>query len=164
MRPREVELLFRFASHSLHSIESEVDMIDLSPTSSSPSSAGLTYIVMSSNDDIEDVWRGHVNRVMTDNSGTHAVNTFHLFARLFQETRHCIDSVTKDACTHLARSNTTKSLATQLLALLELLTTEMECPLVFVDTEAMMACHLVEKHKFCLLEIHESYETYLMRR
>ena len=28
----------------------------------------------------------------------------------------------------------------------------------------MVTCHLVEKHKFGLLEIHESYETYLMRR
>ena len=28
----------------------------------------------------------------------------------------------------------------------------------------MVVCRLVEKHKFGLLEIHESYETYLMRR
>ncbi|KAI0240607.1 hypothetical protein LSAT2_008670 [Lamellibrachia satsuma] len=156
-------------SHSLRSVGSEVDIADLSPTSSSPSSAGLTYIAMPADtsmatDDIEDVWRNHVNRVMTDNSGIHAVNTFHLFARLLQETRHCVDSVTKDACGYLARSNATKNLATQLLTLLDLLTTEMECPLVFVDAEAMVTCHLVEKHKFGLLEIHESYETYLMRR
>ncbi len=58
-------------------------MTDLSPSHASPSFPNMTVISLQS-DEIEDIWATHVKRVMTDASGAYAVNTFHLFARLFQ--------------------------------------------------------------------------------
>ena len=58
-------------------------MTDLSPSNASPSFANMAVISLQS-DEIEDIWSTHVKRVMTDTSGSYAVNTFHLFARLFQ--------------------------------------------------------------------------------
>ena len=62
---------------------SEVDITDLSPSNASPSFSNMAVISLQS-DEIEDIWTTHVKRVMTDASGSYAVNTFHLFARLFQ--------------------------------------------------------------------------------
>jgi len=35
---------------------------------------------------------------------------------------------------------------------------------VLCDLLQMEACHMVERHRFLLLELHECYGTYLMRR
>ncbi len=71
------------SSHSLHSDQSDPDISDMSPGHTSPTFPNMAIVSIQS-DEIEDVWRSHVHRIMTDHSATYAVNTFHLFARLFQ--------------------------------------------------------------------------------
>ena len=48
--------------------------------------------------------------------------------------------------------------------MLGLLTSQAECPHVFVDAQTLLSCDLLERHKFLVLEIHEVYETLLLRK
>ena len=48
--------------------------------------------------------------------------------------------------------------------MLGLLTSQAECPHVFVDAHTLLTCDLLERHKFLILEIHEVFETLLLRR
>ena len=76
-------LLLSF-SHSLHSDVSVPDISDLSPSHASPHFSSMSAILSIQNDELDDVWRSHVRRVIMDEPATQNVNTFHLFARLFQ--------------------------------------------------------------------------------
>ena len=51
-----------------------------------------------------------------------------------------------------------------LLSTLDLLTTHAECPYVYIDTETLITCRLLEKHKYCVIELHEHYDTYISKR
>ena len=55
-------------------------------------------------------------------------------------------------------------MSTQILNMLGLLTSQAECPHVFVDAQTLLSCDLLERHKFLVLEIHEVYETLLLRK
>ncbi|CAM1302833.1 Uncharacterised protein r2_g1283 [Pycnogonum litorale] len=48
--------------------------------------------------------------------------------------------------------------------MLEIISTQAECPMYYVDVDSIVACRLVEKVKFCVLEIQEHFETYLEKK
>eukprot|EP00058_Branchiostoma_floridae_P025946 XP_002611436.1 hypothetical protein BRAFLDRAFT_117220 [Branchiostoma floridae] len=48
--------------------------------------------------------------------------------------------------------------------MLELLVSQAECPHIFTDTETILSCKLLERHKFAVLEIQEHYDTYICKR
>lgn len=75
--------VYRHSVHSVHSQCSEVETLtDLSPNAVLPTFSNMAYTSILS-DEIEEVWYSHVHRVMTDTGGTHAIDTFHIFTRLF---------------------------------------------------------------------------------
>ena len=88
-------------------------MADLSPSHASPNFSNMAVLCIQG-DEIEDIWRSHVNRVMTDSTATYAVNTFHLFARLLQETQRKLQTLTQEACYFLSKTDSVRGLAHQL--------------------------------------------------
>jgi len=53
-------------------------------------------------------------QVMTDVSGNQAVNTFHLFAKLFQDIKNKLSEVTQEVCTLLIHPQHVKDIIQQL--------------------------------------------------
>ncbi|KAK6173600.1 hypothetical protein SNE40_017021 [Patella caerulea] len=41
---------------------------------------------------------------------------------------------------------------------------QMECPFIYVESDTLLGSRVVEKHRFCVLEIQECFETYYMRK
>ncbi|XP_077984034.1 protein furry homolog-like [Glandiceps talaboti] len=141
---------------------SDTDVTDTSLLSSSNITSTNTSFINIATDEVEEVWRYHVNSVMSDSNASCAVNTFHIFAKLYAVTRRRFCNLTRESCTYL--SDRLRGIATQFLNMLELLLTQAECPHVYTDTETMLACKLLERHKFVVLEIQEHYETYINKR
>jgi hypothetical protein len=56
----------------------------------------------------------YVVQVMTDISGSQAINTFHLFARLFQDIKNKLGGVTQEVCSLLRYPQNIQDLAIQL--------------------------------------------------
>ena len=84
--------------------------LDLSPSNSSPSFSNMVYVSIQS-DEVEEIWFNHANRVLNDTTGLQAVDTFHLFARLF----HVRDS---SLCQQMGRANVLFDLITDQLHVL----------------------------------------------
>ncbi|XP_060599761.1 protein furry homolog [Ruditapes philippinarum] len=42
--------------------------------------------------------------------------------------------------------------------------THLECPYFFIETDVLVGSRVVDKHKYCLLEMQECFETYCMRK
>ncbi|XP_064619246.1 protein furry-like isoform X4 [Lineus longissimus] len=152
-------------SASSHSISSDVDGADLSPSNASPSFSLLTSTFCHiQRDTVEEIWRAHVTQIMADSQGHHAVNSFQLFPNLYKETCRKLSSLTRESCYYLSKTEKLKPVAAQFRTMLEILINQAECPFVHVDSEVLISCKLLERHKFCVLEVNESYETYLMRK
>ncbi|CAH1777850.1 unnamed protein product [Owenia fusiformis] len=153
------------SSHSVQSLGSEAEFTDLSPSNASPSYSNMaTAFLNLQSEDIEDQWRDHVANIMRDSNGIYAENTFSLFTKLFKDTKRKLGTLTKEACYFLSKTKALGTITRQLLDMLELLVTQAECPFVYADTEALTSCQILRDHKFAVLEINESYDTYLMRK
>ena len=100
----------KFRSIFSHDEGSDVDTTDISTGGASPSSGPMAFY----GDEIDEIWRSHINKIMYDNSGVHTGNTYHLFARLFHETRRKLSTFTKEACYFLAKADNLRSVAAQL--------------------------------------------------
>ncbi|XP_078684764.1 protein furry homolog-like isoform X1 [Branchiostoma floridae x Branchiostoma belcheri] len=147
---------------SISSVCSEGDGADTSPGTSPHFSSLTSEFLPISMDEIEEVWLTHVGLILSDNNGTCAVNTFQLFARLYRITRRRFYNLTRECCNYLG--DKLRGIASQFLNMLELLVSQAECPHIFTDTETILSCKLLERHKFAVLEIQEHYDTYICKR
>ncbi|XP_037685691.1 protein furry homolog-like isoform X1 [Choloepus didactylus] len=113
-------------------------------------------------DDEEEAWRCHVNQMLSDNDGSCAVFTFHVFSRLFQTIQRKFGEITNEAVSFLGES--LQRVGTKFRSSLEVMMMCSECPTVFVDAETLMSCGLLETLKFSVLELQEHLDTYNAKR
>ncbi|XP_063955306.1 protein furry homolog [Lytechinus pictus] len=157
--PGGSSVIRRTASGSLSSGGSDIDSIT-SPICNSPTAnSSFIYIPV---DEVEEAWQSHVDAVMGDTSGRFAVNTFHIFTQLYKVMQQRFCNLTREACNYLG--DRMRSIALQFLNTLEVLSTHALCPFVYVDTETLMMCRLLDSHKYCVLELNEHYDTYISKR
>ena len=72
--------------HSLHSSSSD-DMEDLGASATSttfPSFHASFLYLMIQSDEVEEIWRQHVNKVISESSVTSTINTSRIFPRLYR--------------------------------------------------------------------------------
>ncbi|XP_071510567.1 protein furry homolog-like [Diadema antillarum] len=152
-------LIRRTPSGSISSGESELDSLS-SPMSNAPAAnSSFIYIPV---DEVEEAWQTHVDAVMVDNSGRSAVNTFHIFTQFYKVMQQRFCNLTREACNYLG--DRMRSIALQFLNTLEVLSTHAVCPFVYVDTETLIQCRLLDSHRYCVLELNVHYDTYISKR
>ncbi|XP_048776244.2 protein furry homolog-like isoform X2 [Ostrea edulis] len=154
------------STHSLHS-ESDLDLVDIGSNSTSPSFSQTkdTFVFMTlQNDEVEDVWKTHITNVMSQSSAVLTVKTSQIFPRLYRELRRRLDTMIKEACYYISKTESLKHMATQFRQIMDMIFLHMECPFFYVDADTLTGSRTVEKHKFSVLEIQEYYETYSMRK
>ncbi|GBM95380.1 Protein furry [Araneus ventricosus] len=147
------------ASGSTHSLASDGDLT-LSITSPSFSPLAAIHLPPGS-EDIEDMWRAHVRELMSDASGNIASNTYQIMSRLFKEMFRRVTRLTRECCQMISHMDGFRSVASHFLTMLDVLINQVECPFIHIDPEIML--HL-ERHKFCVLEIQEHWETFLEKQ
>ncbi|KAG5268951.1 hypothetical protein AALO_G00196670 [Alosa alosa] len=113
-------------------------------------------------DDAEEAWRSHFNQLMSDNDGSSAVYTFHMFASLFQSIRTNFCFLTYDAAGYLGDS--LRGIGSKFVKSSQTLTSCAECPTLFIDADTIISFGLLEKIKFCVLELQEYLDTYNIRK
>ncbi|KAK6173602.1 hypothetical protein SNE40_017022 [Patella caerulea] len=103
------------STHSLYSNHSETDIVELSGNTASPSFSHLHALYFNlQSDEVEEVWRGHVAKVLGEVSLTHAVSTCQIFPRLFREMRRRLMTMCKEACYYISKADSLKSVASQI--------------------------------------------------
>ncbi|XP_069487793.1 protein furry homolog-like isoform X2 [Ambystoma mexicanum] len=113
-------------------------------------------------EDEEEAWRIHVNQMLSETDGSCAVNTFHVFSRLFQTIQRKFGTITQDSVSFLGES--LQRIRTKFKSSLEVMMMCAECPTVFVDAETLVSCGLLETLKFSVLELQEHLDTYNTKR
>ncbi|GFQ78118.1 protein furry [Trichonephila clavata] len=147
------------ASGSTHSLASDGDLT-LSITS--PSFSPLAAIHLPPGlEDIEDMWRAHVRELMSDSSGSVAANTYQIMSRLFKEMFRRVTRLTRECCQMISHMDGFRGVASNFLTMLDILLNHFECPFIHIDPEIMVQ---LERHKFCVLEIQEHWETFLEKQ
>ncbi|GFV46815.1 protein furry homolog [Trichonephila clavipes] len=147
------------ASGSTHSLASDGDLT-LSITS--PSFSPLAAIHLPPGlEDIEDMWRAHVRELMSDTSGSVAANTYQIMSRLFKEMFRRVTRLTRECCQMISHMDGFRGVASNFLTMLDILLNHFECPFIHIDPEIMVQ---LERHKFCVLEIQEHWETFLEKQ
>lgn len=147
------------ASGSTHSLASDGDLT-LSNTSPSFSPLAAIHLPPGS-EDIEDMWRSHVRDLMSDTSGSIAANTYQVMSRLFKEMFRRVTRLTRECCQMISHMDAFRRVASHFLTMLDVLISQIECPFIHIDPEIM--AH-VGRHKFCVLEIQEHWETFLEKQ
>ncbi|XP_049324854.1 protein furry homolog isoform X2 [Astyanax mexicanus] len=109
-------------------------------------------------DDAEEAWRTHINQLVCDSDGSCAVYTFRIFYSLFQNIQNKFSSLTIDAAAYLGDS--LRGIGTKFVRSSQMLTTCSDCPTLFLDADTIMSYGLLEKMKFCVLELQEYLDTY----
>ncbi|XP_021378295.1 protein furry-like isoform X2 [Mizuhopecten yessoensis] len=155
------------STHSLHSTNSELDLVDLSSSTASPSFSGLQsvylYLTMQS-DEVEEAWKSHMGRIMSGSSATLMLNTTQIFPRLYKELRRRLDTMTKESSYYIAKTESLKQIATYFRQLLDTMFIHIDCPYFFTDSDTLSGSRVADRHKFNVLEMQECFETYCMRK
>ncbi|XP_067137576.1 protein furry [Centruroides vittatus] len=152
------------ASASTHSLASDGDLT-LSNTSPSFSPlAAVVHLAPVSLDDVEDIWRSHIHSLMNDSTGILATNTYQILTRLFKDTFRKTARLTRECCQFFTMTDSLRKIASHFLTMLDVLLTQAECPFIYIDPEVIVSFQLLEKHKFCVLEIQEHWETFLEKQ
>lgn len=86
---RYLWIVIFFDSHSLQSEESEsdIDLVESGSNAASPSfiQDKETFVFMTlQNDEVEDVWKAHIAKVMSESSAVLTVKTSQIFPRLYR--------------------------------------------------------------------------------
>ena len=63
-----------------------------------PARSSFIYIPV---DEVEEIWRAHVDSILTDASGRCAVNTCHIFTQLYKVMQQRFCNLTREACNYL---------------------------------------------------------------
>ncbi|KAL8598756.1 hypothetical protein ACOMHN_033320 [Nucella lapillus] len=247
------------STHSLYSNPSEPDNSELNMSLTGGGVLGQTWALSLclQGDEVEEVWKAHVSKVMAEASVQHAIRTCQLFPRLYREFRKRLIVMTKEASYYLSKTDSLKTIASQfhilfpcnatdateqlwaqitkvkdcneamrfqvlprvmlgilllpvsnaacervfsvarrnrtvfrssmgkdtteaLLVLkskggacfentfadnvLDLIHKQMECPFIYLEADILTGGKVLERHRFCVLEIQECVETYSMRK
>ncbi|BFZ15206.1 hypothetical protein BsWGS_18245 [Bradybaena similaris] len=154
------------STHSLSSnAPSETDTVDLNSSQASPAFSQLSILMLNLQaDEIEEAWRVHVSKVMVESSLTHIGKTSQIFPRLFRELRKRLTTMTKEACYYISKSENLKAITSQILQVLDLVHQKLDCPFFYSESDLLLGSRLVDRHRFCVLEIQECFETYSMRK
>ena len=162
------------STHSLQtSSDSDMEQVELSSSATSPGFSQIhsTFMYLTiQTDEVEETWKSHVTKVMSESSALLTLNTSHIFPKLYKELRRRLDTMTKEACYYIAKTDSLKHIATQLRQVLDMMFVHMECPFFFCDSETeqkivmLAGSRVIEKHKFNLLEIQECLDTYCLRK
>ncbi|XP_054710198.1 protein furry-like [Uloborus diversus] len=144
------------ASGSTHSLASDGD---LTLSNTSPSFSPFVGIHLpAGSEDVDDLWRSHVRELMADATGNVAANTYQTLSRLFKEVFRRVTRLTRECCQLISQMDAFRRVASHFLTMLDC---QVECPFIYIDPEIML--HL-ERHKFCVLEIQEHWETFLEKQ
>ncbi|XP_063413170.1 protein furry-like isoform X1 [Mytilus trossulus] len=155
------------STHSIASSDSDMEQVELSSSATSPGFSQIhsTFMYLTiQTDEVEETWKSHVAKVMSESSALLTLNTTHIFPKLYKELRRRLDTMTKEACYYIAKTDSLKHIATQLRQVLDMTFLHMECPFFFCDSETLTGSRVLEKHKFNLLEIQECLDTYGLRK
>ncbi|XP_030634018.1 protein furry homolog [Chanos chanos] len=144
--------------------EEKEDLLECrsSPPPSPFFSAILAAFQPATCDDAEEAWQSHISQLVSDNDGSCAIYTFHIFSALFQSIQTKFCSLTCDAASYLGDS--LRGIGTKFVRSSQMLTACSECPTLFVDAETIISYGLLEKMKFSVLELQEYLDTYNNRK
>lgn len=119
----------------------------------------LINIININQDEIEEVWRMHIQTMLNSNKARLSTNklelanvdnnnsdsssrkfnpieTFYLFKKLFKEIRHRLDSLLSESYHYLSRDTKLFTrIEKHLVSILDLINTKLECPVVYFDQE-----------------------------
>lgn len=115
-------------------------------------------------DEVYDAWKSHLSKVIKESSPTDISSTCHIFPRLYKELWKRLTSFTKEACYYIAKSSSLYSLTQKIMQTLNLLFSHVHCPFVFMEPNVLLAPRDNDRHKFCVLEIHECLHSYNLRK
>lgn len=158
-------------TESVHSVDSicsdDGDLGDLSASATSTTFPNylISYMyLMTQGDEVDEMWKQHVSKVISESSVTNTVNTSQIFPRLYRELRRRLATLTKDAYYYISKTEGLKNIGAQLLQTLDTMFTHLDCPFFFIETDVLVGSRVVDRHKYCLLEMQECFETYCMRK
>ncbi|XP_070197468.1 protein furry-like isoform X3 [Littorina saxatilis] len=154
------------STHSLYSNPSEPDNSELNTSMTGTGLLGQSWALCLclQGDEVEEVWKAHVAKVMAEASVQHAIRTCQVFPRLYREFRKRLTVMTKEAYYYLSKTESLKAIASQFLQVLDLIHKQMECPYIYLEPDILTGGKVLERHRFCVLEIQECVETYSMRK
>ncbi|XP_052797247.1 protein furry-like isoform X3 [Mya arenaria] len=164
------------SSHSLTSIcsdddddddDDDLDTVNLSASATSSTFPNFLvsymYLVPPC-EEVDEMWKRHVTKVISESSVNNTICTSQIFPKLYRELRRRLATLTKDAYYYISKTEGLKSVGAQLLQALDTMFTDLECPYFFIEMDIIHGSRVVEKHRFCLLEMQECFETYCMRK
>ncbi|GFR96359.1 furry [Elysia marginata] len=144
---------------------SETDTVDLNSSQASPAFSQLSMVLLNLQDDeLEEAWRAHVTRVMAECSLSHVGRTCRIFPRLFRELRKRVTTMTKEACYYIPKSENLNIITSQILQVLDLIHQQLDCPFFFSDSESVFGSCLLARHRFCVMEIQDCFDTYVTKK
>ncbi|GFN79511.1 protein furry homolog isoform x3, partial [Plakobranchus ocellatus] len=144
---------------------SETDTVDLNSSQASPAFSQLSMVLLNLQaDELEETWRAHVTRVMAECSLSHVGRTCRIFPRLFRELRKRVTTMTKEACYYIPKSENLNAITSQILQVLDLVHQQLDCPFFFSDLESLLGSRLLDRHRFCVMEIQDCFDTYLLKK
>ncbi|XP_029647107.1 protein furry isoform X5 [Octopus sinensis] len=113
---------------------------------------------------IEDAWKTHVSDVLNTSSSQHVIHTCQIFPRLYKDLYKQVLTLSKEVCYYLHKAESFKELAQDFEQIMQMLFTKIDCPFVFMMSKSTLDSNVVNKHKFCLLELRECMDTFRLRR
>ncbi|XP_071847950.1 protein furry homolog-like isoform X4 [Apostichopus japonicus] len=141
------------------SSKSSQDDVSVSTLSLAPEHSCFEYIAV---DEVEESWRRHADEVVKDTFGHEAVQTFHVFAHLYNVMQQRFCNLTREGCNYLG--DKMRGVAQEFLKTLDLLSKHTVCPFVFVDTEVLIDGGLLQSHQHTVMELDQHYDTYITKR
>ena len=87
---------------------------------------------------IADMWKRHVGSLGCEKPEQLAVHTHFLFVRLFPVLRQQFTVLTREACNYLGHAYST--VAAHFLVTVELLGSQFQLPIVYIDSELVCVC------------------------
>nr|AOV18883.1 furry [Lymnaea stagnalis] len=144
---------------------SETDTVDLNSSQASPAFTQLSVLLLNLQaDEVEEVWRGHVAKVTVESSISHVGKTCQIFPKLFRELRKRLTTMTKEACYYISKSENLKPVTSQILQVMDLVHQQLDCPFFFSESDSLLGTRLVDRHRFCVLEIQECFQIYSTKK
>ncbi|GAB1603756.1 protein furry-like isoform X6 [Argonauta hians] len=114
---------------------------------------------------IEELWKTHLSNVLNCSASKHVIFTCQIFPRLYKYLYKQVLNLSKEVCYYLHKSESFKELAQNFEQIMLMLFTKIDCPFVFMLTKSqVLEDSVVNRHKFCLLELQECMDTFCLRK
>lgn len=111
---------------------------------------------------VEAEWERHVLAAVGDEAGHALVHTFSMFQQLYEVVVGKHTHVVAE-CMQLASEQLPTTDLAPLGETLDMLSS-VQLPFVYVDTEALASAHLLDAHKSLVIQLHELWETFSLKR